>query len=214
MKIIGNRMTSFTSLFKKRIFIHALLLLSGCIQASTASAQTTPSYNHENAPTFSFSLDQFFDEFNSAYAAFALPVYNEVEHKTRYQQRYFASKINQTLYSSIVTNSQNDQIKSVQITYRANDPNLPFIVGNLSPENSHNVSFDNTIAIDYMSALFCWFHHDLTYIACQNEVFRLLTTGSNQPFYEELTDNLRYVVADHGEKGITLALEPIKHVTK
>lgn len=213
MKIIGSQMKLLTYFLQKRIATY-LLLLSGFVQINAISAQIPSSYNHEDAPTFSISLVQFLAEFNATYSAFSLPDYHEVEQATPYQQRYFASKINPTLYSSVVINSQNEQIKSLQITYRAHHIDRPLLVGNLSPENSHNLSFDSNMAIDYMSALFCWFHQDLTYIACQNEVFRLLTTGSNQPFYQESTDNLRYVVADHGEKGITLALEPIKHVTK
>ena len=44
----------------------------------------------------------------------------------------------------------------------------------------------------------------------QQKLQKLLTAGKGKRYFSDTEGAVRYVVADHGEKGLTFAVEPIK----
>ncbi|MCP5756981.1 YiiQ family protein, partial [Klebsiella pneumoniae] len=61
-----------------------------------------------------------------------------------------------------------------------------------------------------MSAILRAFVPTLSPLQSQQKLQKLLTAGKGKRYYTETEGAVRYVVADHGEKGLTFAIEPIK----
>lgn len=178
--------------------------------------------------TFTQKIEKFSYSYNATYPQYKIPTYIQHKELTKNNAIYFSSKINNTLYSSVIADSKTGRVTSLQLTYVA--PQINTVDQPTSPtsqtgadssqatqdpstaNNSHVIN-NNVIAIDYMAALFQWFNPTKSPDYCQKEITRLLKVGRDEPLYEEIINNLRYVIVDHGEKGITLAVEPIKLAT-
>ena len=65
-------------------------------------------------------------------------------------------------------------------------------------------------AISYMANLIRQFDATLTPAQSQDKINNLLDKGKGMPFYQQQVGAIRYVIADNGEKGLTLAVEPVK----
>lgn len=184
----------------------AALLTLGVAQAVTTSEPKLPAsapYLAASAPTFNLTLQQFQDGYNLSNPEYPFPDWEEVkspQHKKH--NLYFASHINETLYASIVIDSASSKVKTIQLTY-------------LPGWNAHSPEIDENLIVaqQYMSSLLRWMDPDMPPDDSLNRLQSLLDAGAGLAFHQETDRSLRYVVADHGEKGITLALEPIKPLT-
>ncbi|MDT1877289.1 DUF1454 family protein, partial [Acinetobacter baumannii] len=88
------------------------------------------------------------------------------------------------------------KIKSMQITW------LPI----QGPEQKAA----RTKALEYMSARIRAFVPTFSQAQSQQKLQKLLAAGKGKRYFADTEGAVRYVVADHGEKGLTFAIEPIK----
>ncbi|WP_446908891.1 DUF1454 family protein, partial [Klebsiella pneumoniae] len=107
-----------------------------------------------------------------------------------------ASKINENLYASTALERGTLKIKSMQITW------LPI----QGPEQKAA----RTKALEYMSAMIRAFVPTFSQAQSQQKLQKLLAAGKGKRYFADTEGAVRYVVADHGEKGLTFAIEPIK----
>lgn len=207
------------------------ILLSANVKTLAEESSLT-TYLMSGAPTFTQTVKQFEETYNAAHPNYEIPPYQEITRLSKDNVLYFASKINSTLYSSVVVDGQTKKIKSLQLTYVAPAP----VTAKIEPETEtitqqeiitpalENqaividgdipvINTSDNVARDYMATLLEWFNPALSHEESKKELDRLLKIGRDDPLYQEIIDNLRYVVVDHGEKGITLAVEPIKQKT-
>lgn len=174
----------------------------------TANDLLTPYYDI-NSAEFNFTQGEFYRRFNNAFPQLSLPKYKKINPGRQQLPHlsYAASKINHYLYSSIVIDNKTKKVKTIQITYIPTPANLENnIVNQVIDSNSSR----ETEAIFYISALMRWFNPSLSESQSQQWVIQHLNNGSGLPFYQQTSETLRYVVADHGENGLTFAIEPIK----
>lgn len=182
---------------------HSLLLCLTILSASTTlhanetSAPATAPYLLSGAPSFDQSISQFRESFNQDNPTLALGEFRAIDgaRDTPTLTRA-ASKINENLYASTALERGTLKIKSMQITW------LPI----QGPEQKAA----KAKALEYMSAFLRAFTPVLTKAQSQQRLQKLLTAGKNKRYYAETEGAIRYVVADNGEKGLTLAVEPIK----
>jgi hypothetical protein len=214
-----------TSSGRGLIFTLTLLCLAPAMAAPKAP------YLLKDAPTLTHTLNNFTQEYNETYPERYIPPYKEIKQLNKNSAVFFASKISNVLYSSVVLDSQTQKIRTLQLTYlppkvsltEANPadtlPQSSAIGALISPLSNEAILIDgsaiiignsDTIAVDYMATLFQWFNPAFSKESCEKEVNRLLEFSKDQPLYQETINNLRYIVVHRGEKGITLAVEPIK----
>lgn len=182
---------------------HSLLLcltilsVSTTLHANETSAPATAPYLLSGAPSFDQSISQFRESFNQDNPTLALGEFRAIDgaRDTPTLTRA-ASKINENLYASTALERGTLKIKSMQITW------LPI----QGPEQKAA----KAKALEYMSAILRAFTPVLTKVQSQQKLQKLLTAGKNKRYYAETEGAIRYVVADNGEKGLTLAVEPIK----
>lgn len=182
---------------------HSLLLcltilsVSTTLHANETSAPATAPYLLSGAPSFDQSISQFRESFNQDNPTLALGEFRAIDgaRDTPTLTRA-ASKINENLYASTALERGTLKIKSMQITW------LPI----QGPEQKAA----KAKALEYMSAILRAFTPVLTKAQSQQKLQKLLTAGKNKRYYAETEGAIRYVVADNGEKGLTLAVEPIK----
>lgn len=182
---------------------HSLLLcltilsVSTTLHANETSAPATAPYLLSGAPSFDQSISQFRESFNQDNPTLALGEFRAIDgaRDTPTLTRA-ASKINENLYASTALERGTLKIKSMQITW------LPI----QGPEQKAA----KAKALEYMSAFLRAFTPVLTKAQSQQRLQKLLTAGKNKRYYAETEGAIRYVVADNGEKGLTLAVEPIK----
>lgn len=182
---------------------HSLLLcltilsVSTTLHANETSAPVTAPYLLSGAPSFDQSISQFRESFNQDNPTLALGEFRAIDgaRDTPTLTRA-ASKINENLYASTALERGTLKIKSMQITW------LPI----QGPEQKAA----KAKALEYMSAILRAFTPVLTKAQSQQRLQKLLTAGKNKRYYAETEGAIRYVVADNGEKGLTLAVEPIK----
>jgi len=65
-------------------------------------------------------------------------------------------------------------------------------------------------ALEYMSAMIRAFVPTFSQAQSQQKLQKLLAAGKGKRYFADTEGAVRYVVADHGEKGLTFAIEPIK----
>ncbi|NKI73020.1 DUF1454 family protein [Dickeya sp. CFBP 2040] len=150
------------------------------------------------SPTFDMNIVQFRTRYNLSNPSLPIGEYRVVDtgddspNLTR-----AASRINDHLYSSTALEKGTGKIKTMQITW------LP------KPKDTDQ-NGRRKQAIGYMAALMRTFMPSLTNEQSLKKIETLLEKGKGQHFYQQTEGALRYVVADHGEKGLTFAVEPIK----
>lgn len=198
---------------KSRIFrgaslLNALLLFA--LYSGTALADPPPDrdrlateevprapYLMPGAPTFELTLVSFREKYNIANPTQPIGEFSAIADKpdavllTR-----AASKINEDLYASTALEKGTGKIKSMQITY------LP--IQGTEEKAAH------ATAISYMANIIREFDPTLSVDQSVAKINSLIDKGKGQQFYQQQVGAVRYVISDNGEKGLTLAVEPVK----
>lgn len=150
-----------------------------------------------SAPIFDVSISEFREKFNADNPKLPLNEFRSIaSSRDKANLTRAATKINENLYASTALERGTLKIKSMQITW------LPI----QGPEQKAA----KAKAQEYMSAILRAFVPTLSPLQSQQKLQKLLTAGKGKRYYTETEGAVRYVVADHGEKGLTFAIEPIK----
>ncbi|MDR3432870.1 MAG: DUF1454 family protein [Rouxiella aceris] len=154
-------------------------------------------YLMPGAPTFEMTLVNFREKYNAANPTQQIGEFRAIPDKTDSALlTRAASKINEDLYASTALEKGTGKIKSLQITYL--------------PIKGPDEKVAHATAISYMANLIRQFDATLTPAQSQDKINYLLDKGKGMPFYQQQVGAIRYVIADNGEKGLTLAVEPVK----
>lgn len=182
-----------------------LLLILGSGMALADPPQERPAneevpkapYLMPGAPTFEMTLVNFREKYNAANPTQQIGEFRAIPDKTDSALlTRAASKINEDLYASTALEKGTGKIKSLQITYL--------------PIKGPDEKVAHTTAISYMANLIRQFDATLTPAQSQDKINNLLDKGKGMQFYQQQVGAIRYVIADNGEKGLTLAVEPVK----
>lgn len=166
------------------------------LSAESESATAAP-YLLSGAPSFDLSISQFREKFNADNPKLPLNELRSIAtSRDQANLTRAASKINENLYASTALERGTLKIKSMQITW------LPI----QGPEQKAA----KAKALEYMSAMIRAFVPTLSPAQSQQKLQKLLTAGKGKRYFADTEGAVRYVVADHGEKGLTFAIEPIK----
>ena len=166
------------------------------LSAESESTTAAP-YLLAGAPSFDLSISQFREKFNADYPTLPLNEFRSIStSRDRANLTRAASKINENLYASTALERGTLKIKSMQITW------LPI----QGPEQKAA----KAKALEYMSAMIRAFVPTLSPAQSQQKLQKLLTAGKGKRYFSDTEGAVRYVVADHGERGLTFAVEPIK----
>lgn len=154
-------------------------------------------YLMPGAPTFELTLVNFREKYNIANPTQPIGEFRAIADKPdAVTLTRAASKINEDLYASTALEKGTGKIKSMQITY------LPI----QGPEEKAA----HATAISYMANIVREFDPTLSADQSIAKVNSLIDKGKGQQFYQQQVGAVRYVVSDNGEKGLTLAVEPVK----
>lgn len=170
------------------------------LKAISGSELAIAPYLREDAPVFRMTPAQFREKFNSNYPHMALTEYQPIKTpEIKSPLIRAASRINSTLYSSVALDRNQRTIRSLQLTYTP-----------IQPTEDKVEKANRTILTNYIAAFINVFEPTLTAERSQHNAIELLNKGKGAPFYQQTEGTLRFVIADHNEKGITFAIEPIK----
>lgn len=154
-------------------------------------------YLMPGAPTFELTLVSFREKYNLANPTQQIGEFRAIPDKpdavllTR-----AASKINEDLYASTALEKGTGKIKSMQITYM--------------PIQGPDEKAAHAIAISYMANVIREFDPTLSVDQSVAKINSLIDKGKGMQFYQQQVGAVRYVISDNGEKGLTLAVEPVK----
>ncbi len=167
------------------------------LSAERESTTAAAPYLLAGAPSFDQSISQFREKFNADNPKLPLNEFRSIAtSRDRANLTRAASKINENLYASTALERGTLKIKSMQITW------LPI----QGPEQKAA----RTKALEYMSAMIRAFVPTFSQAQSQQKLQKLLAAGKGKRYFADTEGAVRYVVADHGEKGLTFAIEPIK----
>lgn len=167
------------------------------LSAESESTTAAAPYLLAGAPSFDQSISQFREKFNADNPKLPLNEFRSIAtSRDRANLTRAASKINENLYASTALERGTLKIKSMQITW------LPI----QGPEQKAA----RTKALEYMSAIIRAFVPTFSQTQSQQKLQKLLAAGKGKRYFADTEGAVRYVVADHGEKGLTFAIEPIK----
>ncbi|HIE8976843.1 TPA: YiiQ family protein [Klebsiella pneumoniae] len=167
------------------------------LSAESESTTAAAPYLLAGAPSFDQSISQFREKFNADNPKLPLNEFRSfATSRDRANLTRAASKINENLYASTALERGTLKIKSMQITW------LPI----QGPEQKAA----RTKALEYMSAMIRAFVPTFSQAQSQQKLQKLLAAGKGKRYFADTEGAVRYVVADHGEKGLTFAIEPIK----
>ncbi|HIG9716112.1 YiiQ family protein [Klebsiella pneumoniae] len=167
------------------------------LSAESESTTAAAPYLLAGAPSFDQSISQFREKFNADNPKLPLNEFRSIAtSRDRANLTRAASKINENLYASTALERGTLKIKSMQITW------LPI----QGPEQKAA----RTKALEYMSAMIRAFVPTFSQAQSQQKLQKLLAAGKGKHYFADTEGAVRYVVADHGEKGLTFAIEPIK----
>lgn len=167
------------------------------LSAESESTTAAAPYLLAGAPSFDQSISQFREKFNADNPKLPLNEFRSIAtSRVRANLTRAASKINENLYASTALERGTLKIKSMQITW------LPI----QGPEQKAA----RTKALEYMSAMIRAFVPTFSQAQSQQKLQKLLAAGKGKRYFADTEGAVRYVVADHGEKGLTFAIEPIK----
>ncbi|VGF74880.1 Protein of uncharacterised function (DUF1454) [Klebsiella pneumoniae] len=182
------------------LWLSGLMGLAVGPQALSAESESTTAaapYLLAGAPSFDQSISQFREKFNTDNPKLPLNEFRSIAtSRDRANLTRAASKINENLYASTALERGTLKIKSMQITW------LPI----QGPEQKAA----RTKALEYMSAMIRAFVPTFSQAQSQQKLQKLLAAGKGKRYFADTEGAVRYVVADHGEKGLTFAIEPIK----
>ena len=163
------------------------------LSAESESTTAAAPYLLAGAPSFDQSISQFREKFNADNPKLPLNEFRSIAtSRDRANLTRAASKINENLYASTALERGTLKIKSMQITW------LPI----QGPEQKAA----RTKALEYMRA----FVPTFSQAQSQQQLQKLRAAGKGKRYFADTEGAVRYVVADHGEKGLTFAIEPIK----
>lgn len=149
------------------------------------------------SPTFDLTIAQFREKFNIDNPTLQISEFRSIDSsRDKANLTRAASKINENLYASTALERGTLKIKSMQMTW------LPI----QGPEQKAA----RAKAIEYMAALLRSFAPTYSKQQSQERLSKLLSAGKNKRYLAQNEGALRYVVSDNGEKGLTVAVEPIK----
>ncbi|HBX5723377.1 TPA: DUF1454 family protein [Klebsiella pneumoniae] len=167
------------------------------LSAESESTTAAAPYLLAGAPSFDQSISQFREKFNADNPKLPLNEFRSIAtSRDRANLTRAASKINENLYASTALERGTLKFKSMQITW------LPI----QGPEQKAA----RTKALEYMSAMIRAFVPTFSQTQSQQKLQKLLAAGKGKRYFADTEGAVRYVVADHGEKGLTFAIEPIK----
>lgn len=167
------------------------------LSAESESTTAAAPYLLAGAPSFDQSISQFREKFNADNPKLPLNEFRSIAtSRDRANLTRAASKINENLYASTALERGTLKIKSMQITW------LPI----QGPEQKAA----RTKALEYMSAMIRAFVPTFSQTQSQQKLQKLLAAGKGKRYFADTEGAVRYVVADHGKKGLTFAIEPIK----
>ena len=167
------------------------------LSAESESTTAAAPYLLAGAPSFDQSISQFREKFNADNPKLPLNEFRSIAtSRDRANLTRAASKINENLYASTALERGTLKIKSMQITW------LPI----QGPEQKAA----RTKALEYMSAMIRAFVPTFSQAQKKKKLQKLLAAGKGKRYFADTEGAVRYVVADHGEKGLTFAIEPIK----
>ena len=167
------------------------------LSAESESTTAAAPYLLAGAPSFDQSISQFREKFKADNPKLPLNEFRSIAtSRDRANLTRAASKINENLYASTALERGTLKIKSMQITW------LPI----QGPEQKAA----RTKALEYMSAMIRAFVPTFSQAQSQQKLQKLLAAGKGKRYFADTEGAVRYVVADHGEKGLTFAIEPIK----
>ncbi|MBK4716706.1 MULTISPECIES: DUF1454 family protein [Tenebrionibacter/Tenebrionicola group] len=184
------------------VWIYIFVLPALFITSSRAAPVSSPEspiapYLLPGAPTFELTITQFREKFNKANPLLALKEFRAISSSgATANLTRAATKINENLYASTALERGTLKIKSIQITWL--------------PIQGPGQKAAQEKAKSYMAALIRAFTPGLTVAQSQLNLGKLLSAGKKQGYYARSEGAVRYVVADNGENGLTLAVEPIK----
>lgn len=192
-----------TNYKKINLFLLVYWLFVPCVLAEPALPKKVP-YLAAEASTFNLTLQQLLRGYNLSNSTPVLPLFKQV-HSPKFTKDslYYVGVINDDFYISLVLDSASQRIKTFQMTYV-----LGLKTSDQCNLDTIKTSIDDN-SLNYMSVLLRWLNPELAVNESIGKVAELLCNGRGLPFYHEIDKSLRYVVADHGEKGITLAIEPV-----
>ncbi len=192
-----------TNYKKINLFLLICWLLVPFVQAEPALPNKVP-YLAAEASTFNLTLQQLIRGYNLSHLSPELPPFKQIySPKFTKDNLYYVSIVNHDFYISLVLESASQKIKTFQMTY------LPGLTIKEQCDRDKIIEAIDKESLNYMSFLVHWLNPELAANESLSKVTTLLCNGKGLPFYHEIDKNLRYVVADHGEKGITLAIEPV-----
>ncbi|MBC2873024.1 DUF1454 family protein [Klebsiella pneumoniae] len=165
------------------------------LSAESESTTAAAPYLLAGAPSFDQSISQFREKFNADNPKLPLNEFRSIAtSRDRANLTRAASKINENLYASTALERGTLKIKSMQIT---------------GCRSGAGAKGGRTKALEYMSAMIRAF---VPTLAGAKPAKTAETAGRRQGkrYFADTEGAVRYVVADHGEKGLTFAIEPIK----
>ncbi|MDU2918817.1 MAG: DUF1454 family protein [Klebsiella quasipneumoniae] len=166
------------------------------LSAESESTTAAP-YLLAGAPSFDLSISQFREKFNADNPKLPLNEFRSIStSRDRANLTRAASKINENLYASTALERGTLKIKSMQITW------LPI----QGPEQKAA----KAKALEYMSAMIRAFVPTLSPAQSQQKLQKLLTAGKGKRYFSDTEGAVRYVVADHGEKGLKVTINDKK----
>mgnify|MGYP004711872443 CR=1 FL=1 len=174
-----------------------LLTAGSAVFADPPTASKIAPYVQPGAPVFSDTIPQFREKFNSMNPDTPLPEYRTVDTGQVQNTVVLAvSKINDSLYSSTALEPGTGKIKSLQMTW--------------VPLHGAGEKESRDLAFHYMAALIRFFSPQLTEQTSDRKLESLLKAAKINIPYFDAEGALRYVISDQGDKGLTLAIEPVR----
>ncbi|MEL4016486.1 YiiQ family protein [Dryocola clanedunensis] len=180
----------------------ALFTLPVAVSRADPPSDTPPElpaapYLLPGSPTFDLTIAQFREKFNIDNPTLQISEFRSIDSsRDKANLTRAASKINENLYASTALERGTLKIKSMQMTW------LPI----QGPEQKAA----RAKAMEYMAALLRSFAPTYSKQQSQERLSKLLSAGKNKRYLAQNEGALRYVVSDNGEKGLTVAVEPIK----
>ncbi len=174
-----------------------LLTAGGVVFADPPTVPKIAPYVQPGAPVFSDTIPQFREKFNRMSPGTPLPEYRTVD--TGQVQNIVVlavSKINDSFYSSTALEPGTGKIKSLQMTW--------------VPSRGAGEKESRDLAFRYMTALIRFFSPQFTEQTSDKKLESLLKAAKVNIPYVDAEGALRYVISDQGEKGLTLAIEPVR----
>lgn len=191
-----STITRFTHCLGVFAGLALLLAVSGGAGATPPPPAVAP-YLQPGAPVFSDTVPRFREQFNHDNPQSPLPEYRTVETGQPSGLVVLAvSQVSPDFYSSTALEPGSGKIKSLQMTW--------------VPRKGLTAKASRDVAFRYMAALIRYFSPLLSPQQSQQKLEALLNAAKDKKTITENEGALRYVIAAHGDNGVTLAIEPVR----